>query len=276
MTPVFSVVLPVENGADTIARSVVSVLAQTFADLELIVVDADSRDGTPDAVRMVADGRVRLLAATDLAEAVARGTERARGTFITVLDADTVVRPHWLSRVARLAQQHRADLVACGGVQHHRDHSSTEVRADIRCSRPGAVLRRRELSEPRDPGEAPASITTPELLVDWFEPAASVAASPVEQRLRWATDAMATLGASPIPSADLLSRYATLAGLAAARLHRHPEARRLLGIARQLNWRDPRYWARWAVASLPPLSDLVWTGAERAPLGDDRLAAGSG
>ncbi len=59
--PRFSVVLPVRDRADVVGRAVASVLAQTFADLELVVVDLGSTDRTLDAVRAVADDRVTIL-----------------------------------------------------------------------------------------------------------------------------------------------------------------------------------------------------------------------
>ena len=253
----FSVVLPVHNRAETVGRSVVSVLAQTFADLELVVVDTGSTDSTLRAVRTVADRRVRLVSTPLRSDAVRLGLQHARGAFVTVIDADTVARPNWLARVARLIRSageegRPVDSVACTGVQHHRDHSSTEVPPGARCTRPGALVRRRR-AHPDG-----VAVGTPEALLDWFEPGTVTAGTEDERQLRWATDAIATLGDSPIPSADLLARYATVGGLAAARLQRHAEARRLLGMARQLNRGDPRCWARWIVASVPPLSAAVW------------------
>lgn len=237
-------------------RAAVAVLAQTFGDLEVVVADAGSQDESLEAVRTVADRRVRIVHASTLAEARAAGIRAARGEWVTVIDPDTVARPQWLARAGRLADRSRADVVCCGGTQHHWDHSRTEILPTPEFTRPGAVLARR-----RRPAEA-STVSTPEILLDWFEETAAVPASIDERRLRWATDAIATLGSSPIPTPELLARYATMGGVSAARLHRHREARSLLAMARRIDRDELRCWARWAVASVPALADLVWSQSE--------------
>ncbi|MCZ7630589.1 MAG: glycosyltransferase [Microthrixaceae bacterium] len=252
VTQRFSVVLPVRNRADSVGRAAVSVLAQTFGDVELVVADAASSDGTLEAVRTIADDRVRVVHGSTTTTARAAGIRTARGEWVAVIDADTVARPQWLARVGRLVDRTGADVVCCGGVQHHWDHSTTEVLPTPECTRPGAFLARRV--RPEDPHV----VTTPELLLDWHEATSTVPASDDERRLMWATDAIAMLGDSPLPAPDLLVRYATLAGVSAARLHRHREARHMLAMARSIQRDELRCWARWAVASVPPLADLLW------------------
>jgi glycosyltransferase involved in cell wall biosynthesis len=55
------VVIPVRNRADVVGRAVASVLAQTFAGLEAVVVDDGSTDDSVAAARAVADARVRIV-----------------------------------------------------------------------------------------------------------------------------------------------------------------------------------------------------------------------
>lgn len=233
-----------------------SVLAQTFGDVELVVADAQSDDGTLDAVRIVADSRVRMVHGPTMTTARAAGVRAARGDWVAVIDPDTVARPQWLARVGRLADATDADVVCCGGTQHHWDHSTTEVLPTPEYTRPGAVLARRV--HPTDPH----TVFTPELLLDWHEATTTVPASADERHLQWATDALATLGDSPIPTPDLLAHYATVAGVSAARLHRHADARRLLAMAAKIHRDELRCWARWAVASVPALADLLWTASD--------------
>ncbi len=88
--PRFSVVIPVQDRADVIGRAVAGVLAQTFANHEVLVVDRGSRDDSVAAVHAVADHRVRVLSAPDADEpsACTTGIEAARGRWVAVLDAD--------------------------------------------------------------------------------------------------------------------------------------------------------------------------------------------
>lgn len=91
-----TVVLPVYNRARVVARAIDSVLAQTFGDFELVVVDDHSQDGTPEEVARYGDPRVRLIRADRNRGACAarnRGIEAARGELVCFLDSDDVYRP---------------------------------------------------------------------------------------------------------------------------------------------------------------------------------------
>lgn len=89
--PRVSIILPVLNRAGLIREAVDSVLDQSYADLELIVVDDGSTDGTSDVLVDVRDGRLRLLqhAARRGANAARNtGLRAARGAFIGFQDSD--------------------------------------------------------------------------------------------------------------------------------------------------------------------------------------------
>ena len=55
-----SVCIPVYNGADTIRQTIQSILAQTFKDFELLIVDNASTDNTVNIVRSFTDNRIKL------------------------------------------------------------------------------------------------------------------------------------------------------------------------------------------------------------------------
>lgn len=89
MSPTFSVIIAVYNGAATIARAIDSVLAQSHAPLELIVVDDGSGDTTAEVVRGYGE-RVRYLHQQNAGVSAARnaGVRAARGEWLAFLDAD--------------------------------------------------------------------------------------------------------------------------------------------------------------------------------------------
>jgi glycosyltransferase involved in cell wall biosynthesis len=96
LRPKVSVVIPTRNRAGFLARALRSVLAQRDADLEVIVVDDASSDGTSRLVRSVNDERVRLVSLTERhGEGGARnaGIAQARGRWVAFVDDDDLWAP---------------------------------------------------------------------------------------------------------------------------------------------------------------------------------------
>lgn len=144
--PRFSVLLPVRDRVDVVGRTVAGVLAQTFGDLELIVVDLGSTDRTIDAVRAVADDRVVIfepdhdvIATTEPSYRDALGM--ARGRWATVINADVDVDAAWLARIGRLADGSGAGFVSCGGRQIDPRGTISEFRPVVDGGGPTACLR---------------------------------------------------------------------------------------------------------------------------------------
>ncbi|MEV0536354.1 glycosyltransferase family 2 protein [Kitasatospora sp. NPDC050463] len=101
--PLVSVVMPVHNSAATLGASVRSVLAQTHGDVELLVTDDASADGSMDLLRDLArqDERVRAEAAPQqggAAKARNLALARARGEYVAFLDSDDMWLPEKLER----------------------------------------------------------------------------------------------------------------------------------------------------------------------------------
>src|SRR5262245_19101881 len=97
--PNVSVIIPAYNAEAFIADTIRSVLAQTYQDFEVIVVDDGSRDGTAKALQPF-ESRVRLHTQANAGVATARntGVGLATGTFIAFLDADDLWLPHKLEQ----------------------------------------------------------------------------------------------------------------------------------------------------------------------------------
>lgn len=108
--PKVSVVTPVRNREGEVCRAIRSVLSQTYEELEMLVVDDHSTDGTPRVVDELAagDSRVRLLHVLKGAGAQAArntGIRAATGEFIAFLDSDDEWLPSLLTAcLSRLGQ----------------------------------------------------------------------------------------------------------------------------------------------------------------------------
>jgi glycosyltransferase involved in cell wall biosynthesis len=129
--PLVSVVVPAYNAATTIGETLASILEQNVRDLEVLVVDDGSSDGTRDVVAQVADERVRLITQENGGAASARNTGigEAAGHFIAFLDADDLWAPGKLSRhLAYLDAHPHLGVVQTGAVYVDPDLRVLEVR----------------------------------------------------------------------------------------------------------------------------------------------------
>jgi len=110
--PQVSVVLPTWNRQPLLRRAVESVLAQTWRDLELVVVDDGSTDGTRDYLEAIEDSRVRpiwLEHRGDLTSARSAGLRHVRGEWVAFLDSDDL----WLPEKLVLQLQRLAARPTC-------------------------------------------------------------------------------------------------------------------------------------------------------------------
>ncbi len=120
MRPFVSVVIPTHDRRDLAMHAIRSVLRQRDVDLEVIVVDDGSRDGTGDAVRSLSDPNVRVLRhdhPSGVATARNKGIEAARGEWIALLDDDDLWAPDKVKAQLEAARDAGMDWVYAGAVE---------------------------------------------------------------------------------------------------------------------------------------------------------------
>lgn len=106
--PRITVVTPVLNGAEHLAETIDSVLEQRYPDLEYIVVDGGSTDGTVQIVESYRPHIARFIQGRDctMYDAVAKGFEAATGEIFCWLNSDDMFTPGILERIGRLFAEH--------------------------------------------------------------------------------------------------------------------------------------------------------------------------
>jgi len=99
-SPLVSIVLPVKNGTDYIAKALDSILAQTYPHFELIVIDDGSDDHTAQIVSSYTDPRITLIRQENqgVSKTTNRGFELAKGKYITRHDHDDLSMPTRLEK----------------------------------------------------------------------------------------------------------------------------------------------------------------------------------
>ncbi len=129
--PLISLITPVYNCRDVLDRCVASLLAQTFGQFELILVDDGSTDGSGEICDRwkERDARIRVIHQQNGGSGKARsaGLAAACGDWITFPDADDTLEPDMLARLWEVAAQGGTDLVMCGCRHHARDGKGEAV-----------------------------------------------------------------------------------------------------------------------------------------------------
>ncbi|HEX5387012.1 MAG TPA: glycosyltransferase [Gemmatimonadales bacterium] len=137
-TPAVTVLMAVHNGARDLRAAIESILAQTFADFEFLIVDDGSDDGSREIVASYPDPRIRRIdneRNLGLSASLNRGLAAAAGELVARQDADDISEPSRLATQVRFLMQH-PDTAVVGSWY-------TKIDAD------GVELGRREL--PADP-----------------------------------------------------------------------------------------------------------------------------
>src|SRR5690606_5467803 len=106
--PLFSIVIPLYNKEKHIAETLASVLGQSFADFEVIVVNDGSTDGSLSAVNAFNDPRLFVHTKENGGVSDARnyGIAKAKGDFIALLDADDTWEPTFLQEMKCLMEKY--------------------------------------------------------------------------------------------------------------------------------------------------------------------------
>lgn len=131
MQHLVSIIMPAYNAERYVADAIRSVLAQTYQDWELVVVDDGSKDGTAGIARDLAaqDARIRLVSRENGGQAAARNTgiRASRGTLVAFLDADDLWVEEKLELQLRALAETGADVLSSNGFVFEGDDTSVEA-----------------------------------------------------------------------------------------------------------------------------------------------------
>lgn len=105
----FSIILPVRNGGEYIKECVASILAQTYADFNLLVLDNDSTDGTLPWLHTISDRRLQIYPSSfslTIEENWDRITTLPKNEFMTMIGHDDILWPGYLQAMHTLISKH--------------------------------------------------------------------------------------------------------------------------------------------------------------------------
>lgn len=114
MKPTISIITACYNSEKYISETIESVLNQTYADWEMIIVDDCSKDNSVDVIEQYKDERIVLIKLREnagAAEARNRGIEVAKGRYLTFLDSDDLWLPEFLINTLSYLRENNEELV---------------------------------------------------------------------------------------------------------------------------------------------------------------------
>ena len=130
-----SIIVPVFKVEKYLSNCIESILQQTFRDFELILVD----DGSPDNCGKICDdyarrdSRIKVIHQENGGLSVARNSaiDIAKGDYLTFIDSDDFVLPHYLEKMVHASQVNDADISVCGIVRCSSADSLSDIAEDL-------------------------------------------------------------------------------------------------------------------------------------------------
>jgi len=127
MKPLVSVIIPAYNSARYISRAISSAIAQTYKDIEILVVDDGSTDRTADIVRSFGDPRIKYFYQENRGQGAARnnGIRISKGEYVTFLDSDDFYLPEKIDKQVNFLEtnpEHQA--VYCNALHFYSERSN--------------------------------------------------------------------------------------------------------------------------------------------------------
>lgn len=121
-----SIIIPVYNTKEYLPRCLDSIINQTYENLELLIIDDGSNDGSGDVCDEYAkrDSRIRVIHKENAGQAIARniGLKISNGSYIGFVDSDDWIEPTMYSELLQALLLNNADIVVCGRNNVNEDY----------------------------------------------------------------------------------------------------------------------------------------------------------
>ena len=127
--PKFSVVISVFNKEKYIAATLQSVLAQTFQDFEIVILNDGSTDESETEIVKFKDSRISYFSEENKGAAAGRNyvIEKAKGEFVALLDADDFWYTNHLEELYKSIEQHPKESVFANGLEISENNDTSKV-----------------------------------------------------------------------------------------------------------------------------------------------------
>jgi len=108
--PLVSIIIPTYNSEETIAKCIMSIITQTYKNIEIIVVDRFSNDKTVEIAKKLG-AKVYLIKANERSEQINYGVKKARGKYVYRVDSDFILEPEVVEEALNKCENEGYDAV---------------------------------------------------------------------------------------------------------------------------------------------------------------------
>lgn len=123
--PLVSIIVPVYNSEPYLEQCLLSILGQTYFNIEIICVDDGSNDGSLDILKKYQerDERIKVIKQNHSYAGVARnnGMSHAKGAYLCFLDSDDYFEEHMIEKLVSSATKNNAEIVICGSRKYDNE-----------------------------------------------------------------------------------------------------------------------------------------------------------
>lgn len=124
MNPKVSVIVPAYNAEKYISQCIMSIMKQTYKNMEIIIIDDGSNDSTQNKIEELskADSRIKLFTQVNSGPSVARnrGIEEVSGEYIVFVDSDDKIQELYVEKLVNKIMDNCYDLVCCGYIEESK------------------------------------------------------------------------------------------------------------------------------------------------------------
>lgn len=126
--PLISIIVPIYNVKEYLEKCLDSICSQTYKNLEIILINDGSSDGSGELCDLFAqrDGRIKVIHQANVGQSAARnrGLDIAQGEYFGFVDSDDWIEPDMYEFLYRLLKENGADISICA---HYRDKGGKSV-----------------------------------------------------------------------------------------------------------------------------------------------------
>jgi glycosyltransferase involved in cell wall biosynthesis len=118
-----SIIVPVYQVKEYVEECINSILNQTYSDIEILLIDDGSTDGSGEICDKYAekDRRVKVIHQENKGQSVARNTglRHSKGMYISFVDSDDKVKPQYIEKLYNLIKEYNAEIAVCDYIKYN-------------------------------------------------------------------------------------------------------------------------------------------------------------